>query len=530
MSTFLSILVSILATALPVEIPFERGDQMPDFSRVGYRWGDVEIPTVKVVKKLKPPKDGSDATALIQEAIDNLKKPGAILLTAGTYNIKGSLHIRRSGVVLRGEGQDKTVLVCCGRSQKNLLTIGVRFKRILDERRRAKVADSYVPFGALSLNVDNPWHFRAGDRVVVRRPSTKEWLHDIRMDQIPQFMDRYGIVVRQWVPGKMDILFERIIKSIDGNTLTFDNPVTYALDAKYGGGEVIKCTTERIEECGVENLCMVSEFDESKKQSTVYQGKKEEYFCDEQHGWIAIRFQGAEHCWVRNVTTRYFGYSHTAMSAGTKNVSVLNCTCLDPVSILHGSRRYAFTTAGCELCMVKDCVMDKDRHGCVTNGLTPGPNVYTRCRVTHAYADSGPHNRLGVCTLYDALYVEGSLDVQDRGGSGHGHGWAGANMVFWNCDCSDIVCQGLWASATNYCIGCTGRKRSGWFGQGAHEEYKGRAFVGEIDPDFEERPDGVWVSHGRHVEPESLYDWQLARRRADGIKAVPDAAYKTIWN
>jgi hypothetical protein len=208
---------------------------------------------------------------------------------------------------------------------------------------------------------------------------------------------------------------------------------------------------------------------------------------------------------------------------------VKDCTCLDPVSRLHGSRRYAFATAGCELCLVKDCVMDKDRHGCVTNGRTPGPNVYTRCRVTHAYSDSGPHNRLGICTLYDALYIEGSLDVQDRAGSGHGHGWAGANMVFWNCDCRDIVCQGLWASATNYCIGCTGKKRSGWFGQGSHEEYKGR-FVGSIDPDFEERPDGVWVSHGKHVEPESLYDWQYAQRKAAGEKAVPEQCYKRIWS
>ncbi|MBQ9548769.1 MAG: hypothetical protein IJV01_06410 [Bacteroidales bacterium] len=529
MSTFLTTLFAIAVAALPVDIPFERGDRMPDFSRVGYRWGDVEIPTVKVVKKLKAPKDGSDATALIQDAIDGMKKPGAILLTAGTYNVGGPINIKKSGVVLRGEGQDKTILVCTGTAQRTFINIDSGANRALDEKHRAKVTDAYVPFGALSFNVDNPWQFRVGDRVVVRRPSTKKWLHDIRMDQIPQFFDTYGIVVRQWQPGQVDILFERTISGIEGNTIFLDNPVTYALDAQYGGGEVIRCRFDRLQECGVENLKLVSEFDDSKKSHVTYQGKVEEYFSDEQHGWIAIRFARAEHCWVRNVTTQYFGYSHTAMGIYAKNITVKDCTCLDPVSRLHGSRRYAFATAGCELCLVKDCVMDKDRHGCVTNGRTPGPNVYTRCRVTHAYSDSGPHNRLGICTLYDALYIEGSLDVQDRAGSGHGHGWAGANMVFWNCDCRDIVCQGLWASATNYCIGCTGKKRSGWFGQGSHEEYKGR-FVGGLDPGFEERPDGVWVSHGKHVEPESLYDWQYAQRKAAGEKAVPEPCYKSIWN
>ena len=54
--------------------------------------------------------------------------------------------------------------------------------------------------------------------------------------------------------------------------------------------------------------------------------------------------------------------------------------------------------------------------------------------------------------------------------------------------------------------------------------------MGGLDPGFEERPDGVWVSHGKHVEPESLYDWQYAQRKAAGEKAVPEPCYKSIWN
>ena len=50
-----------------------------------------------------------------------------------------------------------------------------------------------------------------------------------------------------------------------------------------------------------------------------------------------------------------------------------------------------------------------------------------------------------------------------------------------------------------------------------------------MDADFEERPDGVWISHGKHVEPRSLYDWQMEQRKAAGIKAAPAKCYKNVW-
>ena len=52
MLSVLCFILMALTVTSPVDIPFRNGDSMPDFSRVGYRWGDVEIPEVKVVKKL----------------------------------------------------------------------------------------------------------------------------------------------------------------------------------------------------------------------------------------------------------------------------------------------------------------------------------------------------------------------------------------------------------------------------------------------------------------------------------------------
>ena len=72
----------VKSDCLPARQP--TGDMIPDFSRVGYRWGDAEIPTVAVVATLTPPAGGADATTLIQSAIDKAGA-GAIVLKKGAH-------------------------------------------------------------------------------------------------------------------------------------------------------------------------------------------------------------------------------------------------------------------------------------------------------------------------------------------------------------------------------------------------------------------------------------------------------------
>lgn len=93
----------------------ERGDahgRLPDFSFAGYHNGEVMLPTVPrgvSVKDFGARGDGlSDDTAAFQKAIASAK--GAIEIPAGRYVITDILEIKRSGVVLRGAGPDKTVL------------------------------------------------------------------------------------------------------------------------------------------------------------------------------------------------------------------------------------------------------------------------------------------------------------------------------------------------------------------------------------------------------------------------------------
>ena len=86
---------------------------------------------------------------------------------------------------------------------------------------------------------------------------------------------------------------------------------------------------------------------------------------------------------------------------------------------------------------------------------------------------------------------------------GNGHGWRGANFYLWNCTAEYIVCQSPWASAKNYAVGCVGPHKRGM-------GYKKNS----------DRPKGVWVSEGVHVDPQSLYLYQLEQRKQNKIKVI----------
>jgi hypothetical protein len=110
--------------------------------------------------------------------------------------------------------------------------------------------------------------------------------------------------------------------------------------------------------------------------------------------------------------------------------------------------------------------------------------VFLDCTAEQAHADAGPHHPWAVGILYDNLRTDGALNVRNRGNSGTGHGWAGANQVFWNCAAREIICQRP-PNADNWAIGCRAQQHSG---------------------------DGAWESLGQPVQLASLYREQLAKR------------------
>jgi hypothetical protein len=475
------------------------GNRIPDFTACGYKAGKEGIPYVPTRVVVKPG-DGDDR-ARIQAGIDRVAAMtpdangfrGAVLLTAGEYQVSGPLLISTSGVVLRGVGESETE----GTRLKSTDRSGVynSNQTILLQIQGSgspsgtgtaqEITSPYVPAGSSSFEVASVSGFSVGSEVEVYRPCTTNWITAIGMDQLSPIEDR-------WKAGMRDLYWHRTIQRIEGNRIFLDAPITTAIDQTYGGGKVQKYTfAGRIEKCGVEDIRGLSSYDPEIKDSS---GN----YIDEAHAWTFIEIESAQNCWVRRVTSRYFAYSCVSLMQGAKWVSVLNCQSLDPVSVVDGGRRYAFNLDDCELCLVKDCTNDSDRHQFVTHSNTSGPNAFVNGTSTRAFSECGPHHEWANGILWDRITVSGSLAtfaIRNRGNAGSGHGWAAANSLAWNCAAPEFDVENP-PTARNWMVGCVG----------TIDTYNSAAVP--ANPDF-----GTYDSNGASVFPVSL----LGRQRQDTL-------------
>ncbi len=527
-------------------------DRLPDFSRVGYHYGESPLPVVPVAAEISPASvaanlavnggEYADTTSYIQSVIDRVGQNGggAVLLRNGTYNIGTTLFVDRPNVVLRGESEEGTILKATGEQPRTLLFMGstvatgaddvsVNGRRIRQSAKQLQdpvtekyytaqilspssttwvrgrgtvITEDYAPLGRLYLEVGDASMFTVGELIEIFRPATQTWISAIHMDKIA---DPDGGTI-QWSDrlSDLDLQYIRKVTAIRGNRVYFDAPLVMALDRKYGESYVYKATWQMIRECGIEYLTIDSEYDPSLTAGpSNYFGLMEPI--DETHAWYGVCIGASEHCWVRNLTVRHMTASAVCAQRGLY-ITVQDCKSYDPVSYVSGGRRYAFYILGGQMILYRDCVCTHDRHAYVTSA-TEGPNVFFNCKATTNYNDLGPHHNWSTGMLYDNVYTDGWLYVRDRGKSGDGHGWAGANHVFWNCEVANyqgvvgqgrLICQSPWESAKNYCVGCIGYEYS------FHEErvYHGGGWDGTVGdvydwcreniPGYDGRPHGEW--------------------------------------
>ena len=452
------------------------GNRIPDFSAVGYKSGRVPFPKGQTVATYSP--SGGDDSYPLQLLIDSVgslpfsREPRVILIKKGNYTISSTISIKQSGIILRGEGATETgsVFTYNATIQSGLFKIVGKGKLEKLARQAQPIVDDYVPVGVNSFHVKNAKSFSVGQAVVINRVANNDWIHALGMDDIKDLRDGS----KNWSASGFDLSYERIITAIDKQKglITVNIPTVMALDAKYGESSLIPYTFKgRISECGIENIMMKSTYNSD---------------TDELHGWEAIAIEAAENCWVQQVVSVHFGYSCVSIHSSAKNITVTDCTCLDPISKIEGGRRYSFNCDG-QLNLIKDCTARNGRHDYVTGARVCGPNVFTHCSATLTHADIGPHHRWATGTLYDNIISDGAINAQDRGNWGTGHGWSGAYQVFWNCTSATAAIQNP-PMTYNWNIGYTGKNG-------------GAKLV---------RANGVWEATNKGgVVPTSLYQAQM---------------------
>lgn len=400
-----------------------------DYSHAGFAGGGVALPEVATMATLTA-SDG-DATAAIQSAIDKVSSlaanasgfRGAVVLKAGLYRISGQLQIRASGVVLRGE---KASLVATGQSRRSLILVSGSAS---DRKLGPTLAVSTdAPVGTRQLTLASLDGLSVGQRVLIRRPSTKEWAHDLGMDT---FTGNFTDIRLNWVPGSRDIEWDRTITAVSAteHAVTLDAPITTALEAKYGIATVQSLDWPgRLQNVGLENLSLESEFDSNQP-------------VDEEHAWIGIQIENTENAWVRNVTTSHFVSAAVWLGTGTRAITVQNCRSEAPAGANAGWRRFGFYVGGQQI-LVQHCTTDSARHPFLAGHCSAGPNVFLECAATHTTGDSGSIESWASGVLFDQVEIEGGgLILGNLGERWQGAGWNTANGLAWNCTAKNVVVE-----------------------------------------------------------------------------------------
>ena len=321
-----------------------------------------------------------------------------------------------------------------------------------------RITTPYVPSGGNTFMVESAEEFEVGDKIIVLRTPNEAWIDLLNMAQ-------FG-----WTPEGYHVAYERTITDISGNQITIDVPLVQSIVGTYGGGGIFpNPAVEKSNHGGVENMYI----------SSYYASET-----DEEHGWVAISFRNFEDSWVRNVTGRYFGYGLVNISNGFR-ITIEDSAFLDPKSITTGGRKYSFNIASGSFNLFQRLYTRGGRHDYATGSRVEGPNVFVDCVAEETYSDIGPHHRYATGTLFDNIQG-GQMRVWNRGASGTGHGWAGAQTMFWNCHAPNHEIRvDSPPNAMNWGVGCIGGQRTGA---------------------------GFWEKWSMHVLPRSLYYQQLQDR------------------
>lgn len=502
------------------------GDRIMDFSRSGYLGGSA-LPEVSALNlpviNVAPAGGTADSLGLINAAIEQAKAlpiqdngyRAVVQLSAGEFRISNSIRLDSSGIILRGAGSGTNLAsntqLTYTSTANSMITVSTSASRQVTGSK-AFVTDKVVPAGVYGLSVDSVAGFSVGDRIVVHRPTSAEWTHDIKMDQSGFPAKGSNTVV--WGPGSNpgDQYYERVITHVDpvSNRIMLDAPLPTSLEAKYGdasttktangvstqyGATISHYTFDRISHIGIENIRGHGRAGGSTTSTS--------------SAASFISVDNTENAWVRNVAAEKVYLSAVTAGRGALHLTVDGASNTNQTGgPTSGGHRYSFQSAG-QYTLMQNLTSNQSRHDFVNNTPSRGPNVFLNGVATNSQSMSGPHQRWSTGTLYDNIKTNNGLEAQNAGNWGTGHGWRGANMVFWNSQGSTIRIQNP-PTAQNWVVGSKGTV---YF-------TSANATVQGSFPAYQDSHNNPVTLYVNGVAYTSLYEAQLADRLARGNEVI----------
>ncbi|MFT3935721.1 MAG: DUF6298 domain-containing protein [Chitinophagaceae bacterium] len=325
----------------------------------------------------------------------------------------------------------------------------------------------------MKFSVADASAYKAGDKIIIRRPSTAAWISLLGVETFGG-----GVSALGWKPGDRDLFFDRTITNVQGNTIFIDAPLTTALDTAFGGGFITAYNWPgRISNNGIENFRCISTYNAENPK-------------DEDHRWNTINIENAEDAWVRQIAFENFAGSAVSVLETSRRVTVEDCKSLHPVSEIGGQRRYTFLTTGQQV-LFQRCYAEYGYHDFATGYCAPGPNAFVQCDSYRPYNFSGAIDSWGSGILFDVVNIDGNaLRFGNREQDGNGAGWSAANSLFWNCTAAKIDCYRP-PGAQNWAYGS-------WSQFGGN---------------------GYWAESNNSINPRSFFYGQLAARLNRNVDA-----------
>lgn len=481
----------------------EEEKSLHDFSYAGYRNGEAPLPdvlpepVVDVVGEFGADARGeADATGAIQAAVDRVcgLKGGTVLLPAGVYRCDGVITVGSSGVVIRGEGPERT-RVFFTRSEGMRGRAHITFRGTVRRGEEAMLAADALSRSSC-VQVAGADGLSPGDDIAIGWVITDAFIEEHGMT------GTWKAFNGTWRP-----FFRRCVGEVDARS----SPASVALDvplryrARVRDGASIRVESGYLHDCGLQDLSVATAVDWEGAWS--------------QHRVHAVALQGVRDSWVRRVHSfvsplpeagGYHLQSGGIYVADSKRVTVAECRMSKAQNRGGGGDGYLFEVSRSSEVLTRECRASDGRHNFIQNwDFGTSGCVWLRCTSRGSRALKTRHLPLGFpayCEYHHSLAMACLVDqctLEDGWYGGNRHDWssgAGTTVtqsVYWNTRGGGAIRS--WQYGHGYVIGTEGVK--------VETGLRGRSAAGSGPEDTVEG-----VGRGRWLVPQSLYEDQLRRR------------------
>ncbi|WP_439629940.1 glycosyl hydrolase family 28-related protein [Gemmata sp.] len=420
---------------------------VPNCSFAGYRHSEVPLPEPKVVANVKEAGakgDGkSDDTAAFDAAIKKAAAAGggAVLVPAGTYLVSAPIRIHASGVVLRGEGAEKSVIAFEKSLSDALGKLGAGGGNLQWSWCGGLVwigpGDAFDAAGKLTVkdgDVQTWEYWRPGAKLADVKGPAKRGDLTVTVDPAAAKRLKPGLVMMAWDnPADLSLLLQMAghekmkeydwakatgltgrnrwdwpveIVKVEGGTVTLKQPLRVDVRPEWNVRfeDLGPCVTES----GVERLTL-----RMKPHKLPAHLKYA--------GWNGVYLNRAAHCWVRDVAVE--NADNAVTHAAAKNTTVTGL-------VVRGGENHhatALRVGSHDNLVTKFRIESKPFHGVNTEYLSAG-NVWSDGVMVHGTFDS--HRAMS----FDLLRTNIVLEANDGrpGGAGGAGPFLGARVVHWN--------------------------------------------------------------------------------------------------